>query len=86
MDELNTFYETNYFLELAIFLGWISNIYEGPTGIKYFLEKPYKWQREYEYAKDWAKNILDTDDILMIMEGDNAVHFMEDFNSSRSGS
>jgi len=85
-EELNTHYETIYFLELAIFLGWICSTYNSVTGIRYFLEKPYKWQKEYEYAIAWAKNNLGTDDILMIMEGDNAVHFMEDFNSSRRGS
>ena len=86
IDFLLTLDETNHFLELAIFVGWIRDKYGGPEGIRHFLEKPYKWQKEHEYAKDWAKNILDTNDILMIMEGDNAVHFMDDFNSSRSGS
>ena len=86
IDFLLTLDETNHFLSLAIFVGWIRDKYEGPEGISYFLEKPYKWQKEYEYAKVWAKNNLGTDDILMILGGDNAVHFMEDFNSSRSGS
>lgn len=86
IDFLLTLDETNHFLELAIFLGWIDDDYEGVRGIKYYLDKPYKWQKEFEYAKEWAKNNLDTDDILMIIGGDNAVHFIEDFNSSRSGS
>ena len=80
IDSLITLDQTNYFLELAIFLGWIIGEYEGVRGIKYFLEKPYKWQKEYEYAIAWAKNNLGTDDILMIMEGDNGIHFLEDLS------
>ena len=80
IDFLMTLDQTNYFLELAIFFGWITDEYEGVGGIKYYLDKPYKWQREYNYAIAWAKNNLDTDGILMIMEGNNATRFLEDFH------
>lgn len=46
MDKLNTFQDTNLFLSI------LDEIYMfDKKDIFYFLEKPYKWQNEYEIFK-----------------------------------
>lgn len=57
IEKLNTFEETNAFLEVAIHLGWISPDYHNRwNGVAYFLEKPYKWQSEYEFMLKWVRD------------------------------
>ena len=56
-EQLNTFEETNAFLHVAIHLGWISSEYNDyGNNICRFLEKPYKWQSEYEFMVKWVRD------------------------------
>lgn len=60
-EQLNSFEETNAFLQVAIHLGWISSEYNagriyGSDDIYHFLEKPYKWQSEYEFMVKWVRD------------------------------
>ena len=56
-EQLNSFEETNAFLQVAIHLGWISSEYDGyGDNIRRFLEKPYKWQSEYEFMIKWVRD------------------------------
>ena len=56
-EQLNSFEETNAFLQVAIHLGWISSDYHNRwNGVAYFLETPYKWQSEYEFMVKWVRD------------------------------
>lgn len=76
-EQLNTFEETNAFLYIAIKLGWISSEYEGyGNSISYFLEKPYKWQSEYEFMVKWVRDNIEGTHIFEIINQEKEEEFL----------
>ena len=76
-EKLNSFEETNAFLHVAIHLGWISSQYEGyGNNICDFLEKPYKWQSEYEFMVKWVRDNIEGTHIFEIINQEKEEEFL----------
>ena len=76
-EQLNSFEETNAFLEVAIYLGWISPYYYHEAhNIAQFLEKPYKWQSEYEFMIKWVRDNIEGTHIFEIINQDKGEEFL----------
>ena len=62
------------FLWMAQHLGWIygSDFKE----VYRFLEKPYKWQSEYEFMVKWTRDNFESDNIFLIYDEDKEEEFL----------
>ena len=85
-EQLNSFEETNTFLYVAIKLGLISSEYDSwhvlgnyQTDIHHFLEKPYKWQSDYEFMVKWVRNKFKSDNISLIIHEEMHEEFLVDY-------
>ena len=65
------------FLWMAEYVGWING--SDFKEVHYFLEKPWKWQSEYEFMVKWTRYNLESDNIFLICDEDKEEEFLADY-------
>ena len=71
------------FLWMAEYVGWIDG--RDFKEVHYFLEKPWKWQNEYEFMVKWVRNNLESGNIFLIYDEDKEEEFLADYEVWISG-
>tara|TARA_R100000353_G_scaffold54154_1_gene43322 strand:- start:1667 stop:1936 length:270 start_codon:yes stop_codon:yes gene_type:complete len=72
------------FLWMAQHVGWING--SDFKEVHYFLEKPWKWQSEYEFMVKWTRYNLESDNIFLIYDEDKEDEFLADYEVWINGS
>jgi len=76
--KLESYTDIVNFLWMAQHIGWI---YGGDfKKVHYFLEKPYKWQSEYEFMVKWVRDKFESDNIFLIYDEDKEEEFLADYH------
>lgn len=82
--KLESYEDIINFLWMAQHLGWI---YGGDFKEVYrLLEKPWKWQSEYEFMVKWVRDNLESDNIFLIYDEDKEEEFLGDYEVWINGS
>ena len=72
------------FLWIAEHIGWING--SDFKEVHYFLEKPYKWQGEYEFMVKWVRDKFESDNIFLILDENKEEEFLADYEVWINGS
>jgi len=66
------------YLWMAVKVGWVNG--SDFKDVHYFLEKPYKWQGEYQFMVKWVRAKFESDNIFLIMDEDKEEEFLADYH------
>ena len=76
--ELKFYTDIVDFLWMAEHVGWING--SDFKEVHYFLEKPYKWQSEYEFMVKWVRDKFESDNIFLILDEEMEEEFLGDYH------
>ena len=66
------------FLWMAQHVGWING--NDFKEVYRLLERPWKWQSEYEFMVKWTRYNLESDNIFLIYDEDKEEEFLAEYN------